>query len=167
MTARSRSGTTSTSGTGRKRVVVVPRSVKVFGIDVAVDPFSEEIPSYNIEGGVAGTATLPGGVYGISYPDLRLIRLNVKQSADEVEATLLHEMIHMAFALSGMRELLPSVPGIDIEEAMTRALETALRDSVSVKGVFRTEKLRRVPSSSRDKRKASKREKVSKKRTVR
>lgn len=57
--------------------------------------------------------------YGECIPEERLIRINPDKPADTFEATLFHEKLHAALAMSGLSTLLSD----ETEEAIVLCLE--------------------------------------------
>lgn len=73
------------------------------------------------------------GPYGETNTDKMTIEINLDQDDRSFHSTLLHEMFHAALSMSGISHMLDGIPGLDVEEAIVRALENSLQDSLSIK----------------------------------
>lgn len=68
------------------------------------------------------------GLHGDFNIDKNHIRIHQNQTIDEARATLFHEALHAALAISGQNEMLKE----DQEEALVRLLEHAFNHIVDI-----------------------------------
>ena len=64
--------------------------------------------------------------FGYSEGNARIIRINPKHPANTYMATLLHEIIHQIFHITGLSNMLDSTKEDKFEEAIVVALEHGL-----------------------------------------
>jgi len=64
--------------------------------------------------------------FGYSEGNARIIQINPKHPADTYMATLLHEILHQIFHISGLSNMLDSTKEDKFEEAIVVALEHGL-----------------------------------------
>lgn len=68
------------------------------------------------------------GLLGDCDTDSKVIRIHQNQTKNDALNTLFHEMLHAAFGISGIREILKE----DQEEAIVRMIEHAFADAMDV-----------------------------------
>jgi len=64
--------------------------------------------------------------FGYSEGNSRIIRINPKHAANTYMATLLHEIVHQIFHITGISNMLDTVKEDKFEEAIVVALEHGL-----------------------------------------
>ena len=89
----------------------IPETVEIFGKTITID------------------LTNLDDLHGDYDADKLVIRLDIKQDVDSQFKTLIHECIHAALDIGGLRHMLSG----KVEEAVTRCIENGLADILEIR----------------------------------